>query len=295
MAAPLAAAPAYPDAIPHWTRVQLSDGAFASLVRLVNESCGVHLTDLKKTMLETRLRRRLQACELGDFESYVRLLASPEGRKRELQHFVDTVVTNETSFFRERAHFDHLSAAELQRLLDNGDGRTLRGWSAACSTGQEPYTLAMVLDSASEGARRWNWSVLATDISVKALTAAREAVYRAEDVAPVPPPLRARYALREEGLPEGQVRMATELRSRVSLGQINLMHAEYKPKALMDVVFLRNVLIYFEPHVQEQVVARLCRHLRPGGLLFLGHSDTVRSARLPLRLIRANIYQKRED
>ena len=294
-AVPLAAPQPYPDAIPHWTRVQLSDGAFATLVRMVEESCGVHLSDLKKTMLETRLRRRLQACDLPDFESYIRLLNTPDGRKREGQHFVDTVVTNETSFFRERAHFDHLDANEISRLLANGDGRCLRAWSAACSTGQEAYTLAMVLDQASDGAKRWNWSVLATDISVKVLLAAREAVYRAEDVAPVPAPLRERYVLRSREPGSEQVRIAPELRSRMTFGQINLMHAEYKPKGLMDIVFLRNVLIYFEPHVQEQVVARLCRHVRPGGLLFLGHSDTVRSARLPLRLIRANIYQKRED
>lgn len=283
------------DAIPQWTRVELSDRTFEVLVRLVYDNCGVSLSRVKKTMLETRLRRRLQATGLGDFESYVRLLQTPAGRTSELQPFVDTVVTNETSFFRERAHFDYLTPAEVQRLVGNGDGRSLRAWSAACSSGQEVYTLAMVLEAATSQPRQWDWQILATDISVKILTAAREAVYRAEDVVPVPQALQERFVLRSRDRASEAVRIAPELRQRVTFGQINLMHSEYRVKSKMDIIFLRNVLIYFEPQVQHDVVAKLCRHLRPGGLLFLGHSDTTRSGRLPLRLIRGNIYERLED
>lgn len=284
-----------PEAIPQWTRVELGDRAFEALVRLVHEHCGITLSTVKKTMLETRLRRRLHANGLDNFDDYVALLRSPTERAKELQNFVDTVVTNETSFFRERAHFDHLDAAELDRLLANAGTRQLRAWSAACSSGQEVYTLAMVLDAASEGATKWDWQILATDISVKVLTAAREAIYRAEDVASVPQALRDRYVLRARDPQSEAVRMAPELRSRVQFGQLNLMHSEYHVKTKMDLIFLRNVLIYFEPKTQEAVVAKLCRHLRPGGLLFLGHSDTTRSGSLPLRLIRGNIYQRLED
>ncbi len=282
------------DAIPQWTRVELGDRAFEALVKLVHEHCGVTLSAVKKTMLETRLRRRLQANNLGDFDSYVALLRSPAERGRELQHFVDTVVTNETSFFRERAHFDYLGPDELDRLVANAGTRQLRAWSAACSSGQEVYTLAMVLDAASDRAAKWDWQILATDISVKILTAAREAVYRAEDVASVPQTLRDRYVLRSRDPNSEAVRIAPELRQRVQFGQLNLMHNEYHVKHKMDVIFLRNVLIYFEPKAQEAVVSKLCRHLRPGGLLFLGHSDTTRSANLPLRLVRGNIYERLE-
>ncbi|WP_019995045.1 CheR family methyltransferase [Aureimonas ureilytica] len=284
-----------PEAIPQWTRVELGDKAFEALVRLVHEHCGITLSSVKKTMLETRLRRRLHANGLDNFDDYVALLRSPTERGRELQGFVDTVVTNETSFFRERTHFDYLDAAELDRLVANAGTRQLRAWSAACSSGQEVYTLAMVLDAASEGATRWDWNILATDISVKVLTAAREAIYRAEDVASVPQALRDRYVLRSKDPNSEAVRMAPELRQRVQFGQLNLMHNEYHVKSKMDVIFLRNVLIYFEPKTQEAVVAKLCRHLRPGGLLFLGHSDTTRSGSLPLRLVRGNIYQRLED
>lgn len=284
-----------PEAIPQWTRVELGDKAFESLVRLVHEHCGITLSSVKKTMLETRLRRRLHANGFDNFDDYVALLRSPTERARELQNFVDTVVTNETSFFRERAHFEYLDAAELDRLLQNSGSRQLRAWSAACSSGQEVYTLAMVLDAASDGATRWDWNILATDISVKVLTAAREAIYRSEDVASVPPALRDRYVLRSKDTRSEAVRMAPELRQRVQFGQLNLMHNEYHVKSKMDIIFLRNVLIYFEPKTQEAVVAKLCRHLRPGGLLFLGHSDTTRSGSLPLRLVRGNIYQRLED
>jgi len=283
------------DAIPQWTRVELSDQTFDVLVRLVYTSCGVSLSRIKKTMLETRLRRRLQVTGLPDFESYLRLLQTPAGAAQEMQSFVDTVVTNETSFFRERAHFDHLTEPELTRLVRNGDGRTLRAWSAACSSGQEVYTLAMVMDAAASLSRQWDWQILATDISVKILTAAREAIYRTEDVAPVPQALQERYLLRSRDPGSDAVRVSPDLRGRVTFGQINLMHAEYRVKTKMDIIFLRNVLIYFEPQVQHDVVAKLCRHLRPGGLLFLGHSDTTRSGKLPLRLIRGNIYERLED
>lgn len=283
------------DAIPSWTRVTLSDRAFERLVRLVNDSCGVSLSSLKKTMLETRLRRRLLATGLDSFEAYVELLSTDAGRQRELQSFVDTVVTNETSFFREKAHFDYLTRDMLDGLVANTGTNHLRCWSAACSSGQEAYTLAMVVDDASDGGARWDWSILATDISVKVLMAAREAIYRAEDIASVPQRYRERYVLKSREVGSEAVRIAPELRRNMSFGQINLMHAEFKPKTKMDVVFLRNVLIYFEPSVQEAVVAKLCRHIRPGGLLFLGHSDTMRSSRLPLRLIRGNIYERLES
>ncbi|WP_062015750.1 protein-glutamate O-methyltransferase CheR [Aureimonas sp. AU4] len=283
------------EVIPAWTRVQLGDATFATLVRMVRESCGVAMSDFKKTMLETRLRRRLQATGLETFEDYVALLQKPDGWRQEGQNFVDAVVTNETSFFRERAHFDHFTPAEIQRLLANGDGRGLHVWSAAASSGQEAYTMAMVLDSLSEGATRFDWSVLATDISVKVLRMAREAVYRAEDVAPVPPALLDRYVLRSRDEASGTVRIAPELRQRVHFGQLNLMHAEYKPKRTMDVIFCRNVLIYFEPAVQEQVVSKLARHVRPGGLLILGHSDSLRTKSLPLRLVGNNIYERLGD
>ncbi|KQT86107.1 CheR family methyltransferase [Aurantimonas sp. Leaf443] len=277
------------DAIPHWTKVVLAERTFDEFVKLVNESCGVTLSKLKRTMLETRLRRRLNECDLPDFESYLNFLRSPNGRQSELQNFVDSVVTNETSFFRERFHFDYLSPAQVAQIAAEGTGASVRAWSAACSSGEEVWTLAMVLETAAR-AGNLSWSILGTDISIKVLQKAREAIYTRDQIATTPPAMARDFILGARDPQDDRVRIAPELRSRVSFGQVNLMHEAYKLKHQMDIIFLRNVLIYFEPATQEQVLAKLCKHLRPGGLLFLGHSDTTRSPKLPLRPIQNNIY-----
>lgn len=280
------------DAVPSWTQVKLDQSSFARLVRLVDESCGIKLSDMKRTMLETRLRRRLLLNELDSFADYLDFLSTPDGLKTELQGFVDSVVTNETSFFREMPHFAHLAPAELARLADQACDRKLKMWSAAASSGEEAYTLAMIANEASTGGAYFPWSVLATDISVKMLKAARDAVYSLDDIASVPEPFRRKYFLKSRDAGARTVRVSPDLRRHVRFGQINLMHDEYMLKLVMDVIFCRNVLIYFDPAMQTRVVRKLCRHVRPGGLLVLGHSDTLRVKDLPLRLIRYNIYER---
>lgn len=283
------------DAALTWTQVKLDQKSFVRLVAMVSESCGIRLSDMKQTMLETRLRRRLLINELDSFADYVDLLSTPEGQRDELQSFIDAVVTNETSFFRERAHFDYLTPAMLRRLAEGAPDERLKMWSAATSSGEEPYSLAMIADEASMGGTQWGWSVLATDISIRVLEAARNAVYTVDGVAGVPDRLRQRYILKSANPDSREVRIAEEIRRQVRFGQINLMHADYHLPHRMDVIFCRNVLIYFEPRTQTEVIEKLTRHLRPGGLLFLGHSDTLRSKDLPLRLIRNNIYERLED
>lgn len=277
-----------------WNGPKLDAASFRSLVHLVAESCGITMSDLKQTMLETRLRRRLEINRLDTFEAYVALLRSPEGRAGEMQAFTDCVVTNQTSFFREPPHFDYLTVDELRRLAEGGRERALRIWSAASSSGQEGYSLAMVADEASQGGKLFPWSVLATDISVRMLKAVRDGIYSVEDAATVPPHLRQRYLrpVREDA--KDRLAITPDLRRNMRLGQINLMHETFRPGQAMDLIFCRNVLIYFKPDDQLAVVAKLCRHLRPGGLLFLGHSESIRSSELPLRLLRSNIYERLE-
>ncbi|RIY02717.1 chemotaxis protein CheR [Aureimonas flava] len=267
---------------------------FRELARLVDESCGIVMTDAKRVLLETRLRRRLAAVGVDDFRAYLAFLRAPAGRAAELQAFTDCVVTNETSFFREPPHFDYLTPDELRRLAEGGRERALRIWSAASSSGQEAYSLAMIADDASGGGALFPWSVTATDISVRMLTAVREAVYDAEATRSVPARLHQRYLMPADGGAARRLTVRPELRRNVRLGRINLMHAEYRPGQVMDVIFCRNVLIYFQPELQITVIGKLLRHLRPGGLLFLGHAESIRSHDLPLRLIRSNIYERTE-
>lgn len=277
---------------------QMSEATFRRLVILVREKCGISLAPSKRQMLQTRLGRRLKASGVEDFEAYQALLTGPKPPAAEMQAFVDCVVTNETSFFRERPHFDYLTPRRLLDLAQGGTQGQLSMWSAASSTGEEVWTMAMVAEAAASSmpeSERWTWSALATDISIKALMQARNAVYQTRDVAKVPPELAASYVMRARDTASTEVRMAPALRRNVRFGQINLMHPRYLPGRTMDIIFCRNVLIYFDNDIQAQIVNKLCAHLRPGGLLFLGHSDMSRERQAPLRLLRNNIHERLED
>lgn len=275
--------------------VPLREATFRRLAALVRQSCGISLAPSKRLMLQTRLGRRLRAAGLADFETYADLLTGPNPPQDELQAFVDSVVTNETSFFREPPHFDHLTPARLQELAAGGTPGHLAMWSAACSTGEEAWSLAMLAAAASaaEGAG-WGWSALATDISITALRRARRGVYPAEAAGRVPAELAARYLLRD-GAGAGQLRVASSLRRNMRFGQVNLMDARYLPGRMMDIIFCRNVLIYFDAETQARIVRKLCAHLRPRGLLVLGHSDMSRERQAPLRLLHNNIHERLED
>jgi chemotaxis protein methyltransferase CheR len=281
-----------PNAVPSWSRATLGKDEFAWLAGVVRESCGIALAPGKRTMLEGRLRRRLRARELGTFAEYVRLLQDPRIRSRELQELVDAVTTNQTSFFREPAHFDYLAGEGLARLLPDAVGRPLRAWSAACSSGEECYTLAMVLAEAAPERLAGGLAILGTDISLTVLRKATRAIYSEADAAPVPAPMRARYFLRARDRDLNLVRVVPELRRVARFGHLNLTDQTYRLEQPFDLIFCRNVLIYFEPPMQHFILGQLCRHLRPGGILCLGHADTASATKLPLRLLRANIYER---
>jgi chemotaxis protein methyltransferase CheR len=168
----------------------------------------------------------------------------------------------------------------------------LRAWSAACSSGEEPYTLAMVLAEAAPELLQGHLRILATDISVTVLRKATQAIYRDSDVEAVPPAMRARWLMRARDRHLGLVRVVPELRRLVRFGQINLTDGTWHLGEPMDLILCRNVLIYFEPPMQRQILLQLCQHLRPGGILCLGHADTTSAVELPLRPLRANLYER---
>src|SRR5208282_2993262 len=186
--------------------------------------------------------------------------------------------TNKTDFFRESEHFRLLVSRVLPELMAQrnrpGIDRPLKLWSAACSIGAEPYTLAMVLDDFARGRRGFRFDILATDICTDVLAKAKLAVYSHDMVEPVPPEWRKRYLLRSRDSAEGTVRMVPRIRQMVRFGQLNLMDKDY-PVDSMDVVFVRNILIYFEKATQQRVLDRICDRLGSGGYLFLGHSETM--------------------
>jgi chemotaxis protein methyltransferase CheR len=277
--------------------VSLTAAEFKKIQQLIYRECGIHLAAGKRVMVEARLRKRLKALGIASFSAYCSFLHSPAGRQAELVPMIDVITTNKTDFFRERAHFDYLVRETLPRLESaSGIGveRPCAVWSAGCSTGEEPYTLAMVLAdySRNHASAPWSFSILATDISTRVLEIARTGVYNEDLIAPVPADFKRRYLSRSKDPSKPVVRVVPELRSRVQFRRLNFMDRSFGIAEPLDIIFCRNVIIYFDRDVQEQVVGSIARHLLPGGYLFMGHSETLNGLELPLTPVAATVYRR---
>lgn len=266
---------------------------FDRLARFIHGTAGIKMPPSKQTLLEGRLRRRLRALGFSNFNDYCQFVFDDGGLRDEATAIIDAVTTNKTDFFREPDHFRFLTETalpHLERRFTAGIERPIKVWSAACSTGAEPYTLAMVLNEYGQGKKHFRCSILATDICTEVLEKAAVAIYPEGMVTPIPIELRRKYLLRARDPLRDEVRMAPEIRSMVRFGQLNLMEREYRLDRDMDVIFCRNLLIYFDKETQQMVLSRLCEHLRPGGFLFLGHSETIAGLKLPLRQVATTIF-----
>jgi chemotaxis protein methyltransferase CheR len=277
--------------------IKLSDRTFQALSEFISCQLGIKMSAGKKTMLQGRLAKRLRQLQMASFEAYCQYLFSPQGKARELVHMLDAVTTNKTDFFREPRHFDILTQTvlpELAGLHGAGSQRRLGVWSAGCSTGAEPYTLAMVLNEFGQAWDAFDYLILATDISTQVLAKAREAIYTETEADPIPLALKKKYLLRSKNRGQELVRLVPEIRNKVELRRLNFMDEDYGITVAMDVVFCRNVIIYFDRPTQQLVLSRLCRHLRPGGYLFMGHSETLNGFDLPLQQVTTAVYRKND-
>jgi chemotaxis protein methyltransferase CheR len=276
--------------------LHISKEGLAQLLALVTDTLGIKMGEAKLPMLQGRLQRRLRELQLTSLEAYRDLLFGQQADPAELQHFIDAVTTNKTDFFREPQHFPVLLGSVLPELAPRGiAGGTIpwrcKVWSAPCSSGEEPYTLAMLLAEHAARTPGFDFAVLGTDISSRMLQHARRAVYDAERIEPVPAELRAKYLLRSRDRRQHQVRIAPELRRRVVFHPLNFMDRDYRVKDTFDVVFCRNVLIYFDKATQAEVVRRLARHLRPDGFLFVGHSESLAGLDVPFTTRGSAVYR----
>ncbi len=275
--------------------VRMSDKDFVRLSEFIEASCGIKLPPAKKTMLEGRLRKRLRALGIESFKRYCEFLFSPGGSQSEYIHMIDVVTTNKTDFFREPDHFDRLFeriVPELVRLHGLGTRKKLNVWSAACSTGEEPYSLAMVLSEFAEGCPGFSFSILATDISTTVLEKARSGIYEHDSVSPIPMALRKKYLLKSKEKDKGLVRIVPQLRNSVRFERLDFLEQKYGINEPMAIVFCRNVLIYFDRPTQEKLLNRLSQHLMSGGYLFVGHSESFHGMDLPLVQTATTIYRK---
>ncbi len=270
----------------------LSQRNFQRLATYIYQYSGIKLPPSKLTMVEGRLRRRLRALKIATLDGYCAYVFDQDGLEEEAVHLVDSLTTNKTDFFREPAHFDYLTSHILPLMVSEGRSQ-IKMWSSACSTGAEPYTLAMVIDAFLSDKTRTSYSILATDLCTEVLEVAQRGVYPLEMLSPTPEPLRRKYVRTSKDRTSGLCRITPSLRGRVGFARLNLMDRSYAVGQDMDVIFCRNVLIYFDKPTQQAVLTKLCSHLRPGGYLFLGHSESVAGLALPVEQVANTIFQRR--
>ena len=244
-------------------------------------------------MVEARLRRRLRTLELPSFDAYLARVLGPDADASEVVQMINEITTNKTDFFREPQHFHHLVERILPALVAgrSGSSRPLSFWSAACSTGEEVYTLAMVLESRPDRRAGLDYSILGSDISTNVLERARRGIYDDKLIAPIPTSLRRRFLLQSRDRESGLVRIVPALRAKARFVRMNLLEP-FQLGTAVDVIFCRNVFIYFNRRTQQEILHRFCARLAPGGFVFLGHSDSITGLEVPLTQVAPTIYQK---
>lgn len=263
----------------------LSDAEFSQFQKLIYKIAGISLSDAKKVLLAGRLSKRVRHYQMSSFAEYYRMVSGPQAGG-ELQVMVDLLTTNETYFFREGKHFDFLR----QRILAGRPaGRQFDVWSAACSTGEEVYTIAMVL--ADELGIDGPWSIMGSDISTQVLRMASGGHYPMERTRGMPPEYLKKYCLKGVREQEGTFLIDPRLRNHVRFSQVNL-NEKLPDVGSFDVIFLRNVMIYFDQETKRKVVAQLSQRLKPGGYFIIGHSETLNGINETLRAVQPTIYVK---
>lgn len=260
----------------------LNDNEFALFKAMIYETAGINLSSAKKPLVSGRLAKRIKHHNLKSYGDYFRLIKSDVNG--ELQIAVDLLTTNETFFFREPKHFDFLR----DKILPNSRGGQLRVWSAASSSGEEAYTLSMML---AEHAPCNDWEIIGTDISTRVLERARSAQYPLADAEDIPRQYLTKYCLKGVGSQEGTFLIERQLRQRVSFIHANLQQ-DLTKLGTFDVIFLRNVLIYFDVETKQRVVARVLSRLKPGGYLMVGHSESLNGITDELKVVVPSVYRK---
>jgi chemotaxis protein methyltransferase CheR len=275
----------------HW---ELSDELFAKYRDLIYRESGIALTDQKKSLLVSRVAGRLRELNLASFDEYFRLVEDPAASE-ERGRLLDRICTNETHFFRDSRQFLYLNDQVFPRLEAEAartGTKRIRAWSAACSTGEEPYSLAMAMLHRFPASTGWQVEVVASDLSNKVLAAARAALWPIEKAEDIPLHYRKEFMLRGTGSQTGKMKAGAEIRDVVTFTRMNLNDAVYSVTGAFDFIFCRNVLIYFDKESKAKVVDRLLTHLAPDGCLFLGYAETTTTITDRLVSVGPNVYAR---
>ena len=274
--------------------LEMSEHDFSRLSKFIFQEYGIKMPPQKKLLLQGRLRARLKARNITSFKEYIDFLFSDQGKQIELVHMIDVVTTNKTDFFREPDHFDFLYNHILEDFSHKGAfGKSFKIWSAGCATGEEPYTIAIILSEFKAVQHAFDFKILATDISTRALDHARVAIYSEEKVVVIPLSLKKNYLLKSKDPRKKSVRIVSILRSKVNFVRQNLMEVQHFDESGFDAIFCRNTLIYFNRETQINVISNLISKLKTGGYLLIGHSESIlNEVSLPLERVQPTIYRK---
>jgi len=269
----------------------LTEKQFTHFASLITGLIGIKMPPRKKNMLQNRIMRRLRALNMDSFEDYYNYVFKDKMLNSELEDLINAVTTNKTDFFREPRHFEYLYDHVLPDIRSVKNNVSI--WCAGCSTGEEIYSLAMTVEEFSVNQSRTHYSIVASDISTKVLLHSSRGIYDESRVSDVPQELKKKYFLRSKDRSKELVRICPEIRNKVKTVTLNFMDNEYKsiPNGI-DIVFFRNVLIYFDAKTQEEVLSKVIKKIRRGGYIFTGHSESIKDMRLPLKQENVSIYRK---
>lgn len=270
----------------------LDDKEFHKLSNFIITKYGIKLPPTKKVLLQCRLQKRIKELQLASFKEYVDLLFASKSANDEITRMIDAVCTNKTDFFREPAHFEFLQESGIRDYLKRSRKNKLTIWSAGCSSGEEPYTLAMVLNELNDSGLDFDYRILATDISETILHKAVSGIYSEDRVETIPMALKKKYLLKGKNDYINKVKIAPFLQSKVEFRKFNLLDPEFAVLGKFDLIFCRNVMIYFDQVVQHRLLQQFSAVLNPYGYLFLGHSESITGHALPLHYVRPTVFQK---
>ncbi|OGP50562.1 MAG: hypothetical protein A2Y79_06620 [Deltaproteobacteria bacterium RBG_13_43_22] len=271
---------------------EFTETDFIRISRLVYDQCGIHLHNGKKELVKARLGKRIRKGRFGSFREYYDYVVN-EKTGEELIHLLDSISTNFTQFFRENHHFDYLKNHLLPQIKDRAgyNQKKFRIWSAGCSSGEEPYTIAITLLESLTPASDWNLKILATDISTRVLNDAQSGIYLKEKIQTLPPGLMKKYFLRGENQWRNYVKVKPPVKSIVTFQRLNLMEP-FSFSEPFDCIFCRNVMIYFDKKTREALVNRFYDNLEKEGFLFIGHSESLTGIDNPFQYVKPATYKK---
>ncbi|SPP65122.1 CheR family methyltransferase [Nitrospira lenta] len=255
---------------------------------LLYDESGISLGDNKQSLVVSRLSKRLRELQLDSFDAYYEFVTGDDSGV-EFTRMLDLLSTNKTDFFREPKHFDFLRDRILPGLAKE---KCIRIWSSACSTGEEPYTIAITLHESVPHPEQWNFQVLASDISTRVLAHAAAGLYGEERIKTVPPDIARRHFLKGRGEKRGLVKVKPHLSDIIKFRRMNLMDDRFPIKQPLDLIFCRNVMIYFDRPTQERLIGKFYKCLKPGGHLFIGHSESLQWVKHSFKTVAPTIYWK---